>query len=340
MRHILTLIAVLTVSFTHLVSTAHATETTAISVSPAILESIVTPNQPNLTKVVVVNNTVFPLPIKSQVSAFLSNTSLPKSDEDTFNASSWFLVDPADFILQPMEKKEIIITIKPPKNTEPGGHYATIYFEPLIPKEVLSQETTTSLARIGVLSFLVVPGDIQESLEISDLTSNQWQTFGPLDFKLKLKNTGNIHLLPTGKIEIKNIFNKIVSTIPLNHETILPDSDIDQQLTWDIQLLFGRYTAKSTINYGNNHEPLNSNLLVFWIIPWPLIIIAFALLTLLYKIFIVHIDRVKLAIKVLKGQEVHEPQSIQENPPQLSSRGHRTHTSHSSSKRSHRRQSH
>jgi len=134
----------------------------ALAVGPAILEQILTPGVESQAKVFVSNLTNIPLPIKSQVSGFLSKEEFPVDKKYVFDASSWIYVDPADFILQPNEQKEILVTIKTPEGAAPGGHYATIYFEPLVPVVALSPQTTYSLARVGVLTFLVVKGEIIE----------------------------------------------------------------------------------------------------------------------------------------------------------------------------------
>lgn len=316
----------------------HAVDT-ALSVAPAILEAVTTPGKKNVTKVTVVNNTNFPLPIKGQVSAFLSNSTLPKTQNDTYNAASWFTLEPSDFILQPLEKKEVIVEIDPPKKSEPGGHYATIYFQPLIPAEILSNESTISLARIGALAFLVVPGGIHESLEITSTNLSSWQTFGPLNFDFSLNNTGNIHLLPIGQLEVKNIFGQVVATIPLDPSVIIPGTTKDQSLMWDKQILFGRYSATLRINYGTDHDPFTSKPLYIWFIPWPFILTFIVLLTLIYKIIILNFKRLKLAARVLIGKDVKELQITQENNRLHPSSRSRTHSAHARTKRNYRRKS-
>lgn len=336
MRRLIILFCV-TVSLCHSVTIKIFASESSLTVAPAILEQVTAIDQIASTSAMITNTTDFPLPIKGQVSAFLSNNNLTKLESATFNAASWFTLTPADFILQPHQSKEIIIHILPNKGAEPGGHYATIYFEPLIPQGVLSPSSTISLARIGVLAFLIVPGDIHESLSLDMLTTSSFQSFGPISFDLKLKNLGNIHLMPTGKIEINNMFNQTVTTLPITSEIILPTTTSDKNLVWDKPLLFGRYTAVATINYGVDHDPLVSKPIIFWVIPWPLILILIMLLTLLYKIFIVHIDRVKLAIKILKGKDVQESQNLPQSTSQQSRSHRRTHTSRASSPRRKRR---
>lgn len=313
---------------------------TAISVSPAILEAVTKTGEEYKTKIVVINTTTFPLPIKGQVSAFLSNTKISEREQDTFNAASWFTLDPADFILQPMEQKEIEVTIIPPKDSEPGGHYATIYFQPLIPQEVMSSQTTVSLSRVGVLAFLIVPGDIHEDLNLASFATKSWQTFGSFDINFTLHNSGNVHIMPRGNIEIKNFLGKVVDTIPLTPNLILPGTDKEYKVSWGKPLDLNFYTTNLSLNYGSNDQVLVSSNQSIFIFPWPLILFAFVLLTLTYNIFIVHIDRVKLAIKVLKGNEINETKNPPQNHRLKSGIDRRIDSAHSRTKRSRSRQSH
>jgi hypothetical protein len=308
----------------------------SLTVAPAILEQITEPGKSNTTLVTVTNNTGFPLPIKSQVNAFISNTPFPSNLTETYNSASWFTLDPANFILQPKESKEVKVHIKPPRKTEPGGHYATIYFQPMIPESVVAPGSTLSLARIGVLTFLIVPGDIHENLTLSDFAARPWTAFGPIDFNFSLKNTGNIHLLPISQITITDMFGRIVGTLTSTPSTLLPGTTAAYTLTWEKSFLIGRYQAVATLNYGDHQTPVVSGPLIFWVFPWPIILIIIVLLTLINKIFIVHIDRVKLAIDILKGKDV-KLQISQENLRQHPRSHSRTHTSDSTPPRSKRR---
>lgn len=277
----------------------------ALSASPAILETVLDQKQPTITTVTIQNNTNFPLPIKGSVSAFLSTESIPEENKDTFNASRWFTLDPADFILQPNEVKKITVTITPPKDAEPGGHYATIYFRPLIPQDAISTGTTISLARIGILAMMIAPGDIKTSLSSSPLSAPIWSSFGPVKFWSTLTNNGSIHLLPTSKLVIKNFWGKTVAELNSNPSIVLPHTTKEHNFIWDKKLGLGPYTTTLTTIYGTDQPPLISNSITTYLLPWPLILGVIAILTFAYKIFIVNRRRLVLAIRVLKGQ--YEP---------------------------------
>lgn len=285
----------------------------ALSASPAILETVLDHNQPTTTIITIQNNTNFPLPIKGSVSAFLSTETIPEENKDTFNASRWFTLDPADFILQPNEVKKVTVTIKTPKDAEPGGHYATIYFRPLIPQDAVSSGSTISLARIGILAMMIAPGDITTSLTTSPLTAPFWSSFGPIKFWNTLTNNGSIHLLPTSTLTIKNIWGKTVAEIKTNPGIVLPHTTKEHNFVWDKKIGFGPYKATLTTSYGTDQQPLTSNTVATYLLPWPLILGLIAILTFAYKIFIVNRRRLVLAIRVLKGQ--YEPtETTQENP--------------------------
>lgn len=284
----------------------------ALSASPAILETVLELNKPTQTTINIQNNTNFPLPIKGSSSAFLATETIKEKDKNTFNASRWITLDPADFILQPNELKKITVTISPPKDAEPGGHYATIYFRPLIPEDAVSSGGNVSLARIGILAMMIVPGDITPELSLSPLSAPVWSSFGPVKFWSSLTNSGNVHLLPSSTLTIKNIWGQTVAELKSEPTIILPHTTKEHNFVWDKELGLGPYTGTLTTNYATDQKPLISNTVTTYLLPWPLILGAFVVLTTIYKIFIVNRRRLVLAIKVLTGK-YELPKTTQED---------------------------
>jgi len=286
----------------------------ALGVAPAITELILTPGKKNQSVISVSNITNFPLPVKGNVKSFIGFDQKVTDEvfnQEIFDASAWIKIEPADFILQPREKKEIKLIVSPPLKAEPGGHYATVYFQPLLPVEVLSPQTAYLTARVGVLTFLVVKGEIQEKAFLSDPPKIPFRQFGPVDFKIPFSNEGNIHLNPTGEVLIKSIFNKEVAKLSLSaNKIILPKTTRDLEFNWEKRFLLGKYRAQINILYGTEHQKLTQEL-VFWVIPWLLIIFFFGVLTTLLVFFIILRKRVGLAFRVLLGKaEVWELKRI------------------------------
>ena len=87
---------------------------------------------------------------------------------------------------------------------------------------------------------------------------------------------------PTGRLEIVNIFGKKVASLKVNDppHNILPDQTRRFEQTLNKKWLFGRYRAKATLAYGNK-QVLASPTLVFWVIPYKLVILAVLLLVVL-----------------------------------------------------------
>lgn len=278
------------------------TSESALAVAPAILEAVVEPGVGLEKEIYVVNNTNFPLPVKGQIGPFLANEILSDPDSAIFNVSSWFTLEPADFILQPQEAKLIKATITPPPDAIPGGHYATVFFQPLIPEGALTAGTTISLARVGVLTFLITPGDIVESLELTAEPVSQFRLAGPIKFDPSLKNLGSVHIMPTGSLQITNWQGKPVADLTAEPGIVLPHTEKAFALTWNPQFLLGKYQAELHLKYGAEQKNL-SYTWSFWVIPLHLIIPLLLVLTFILKLFIVGKARVRLAIDVLFGKK-------------------------------------
>ena len=274
----------------------------AISVGPAILEEILTPGEEHQARVVLTNITNFPLPIKSIVKDFLPKEEIPFDKRNIFDASSWIRIEPIDFILQPKEQKEVEIFITAPIESSPGGHYATAYFEPLVPVVALSPQTTYSIARVGVLMFLVVKGDIVETASVGVIRGSAFHQSGPIKLTISFKNEGNVHLLPSGEVSIIDWRGNQIATLVSRPLLVLPDTSRDLVFTWDKKYPFGRFIAKPKVIFGSEQVKNSSHQFVFWVIPiWP-ILLPILLLTTLFILIILKRGRFVLALKVLFGK--------------------------------------
>src|SRR5665811_1832856 len=54
----------------------------------------------------------------------------------------------------------------------------------------------------------------------------------PDGFEIAFKNTGNVHLVPYGTITIKNMFGKVIQTLPVDAYFVLPDSTRYREIMW------------------------------------------------------------------------------------------------------------
>jgi hypothetical protein len=89
-----------------------------------------------------------------------------------------------------------------------------------------------------------------------------------------LKNDGTVHEKAKGAITISNTFGKTVGTLQVNERggNILPDSIRRFEQGWPAKQLFGRYTAKLDMTYADSRKI--SSTLVFWVIPWRMVLLG------------------------------------------------------------------
>lgn len=308
--HILTVIGAGILLSAYTIPVHAASTSTSLSVVPAIIESIAKPGESLQTTVKLTNQTNVPLPIKGTVRDFIPTEDVSSESSSAYQASEWFHLEPKDFILQPREEKEITVSITAPRDAEPGGHYATVYFEPLIPKGAVSAGSTLSLARVGSLVFLIAPGDIQEKLEIRNISLPSYQSLGPAKIGIHIENTGNLHLVPTATVRVTNMFGKEVAQLKTNILTILPGTEREITAEWERRYLWGRFTFEGEILYGSEVAKIPIEKRAIWIVPWHLTILGLALLTTILYIVIVGHKRVKLAWRVLTGKiDAWEPKT-------------------------------
>lgn len=249
----------------------------ALSVSPAIIENVLTPGKASAFSLQVRNITDFPLPITTFVRNFtVQSEQLEQTDQARLNASKWFVLPEPDFILQPGQTRTVAGTIHPPADAEPGGHYATVFFQPLVPQEALSPSTAYVSARVGALAFLVVKGDITQSARLTSPLSTAYLAQSPVDFNFEIRNTGNTHIMPSGKIKVYDWQNAPVATLDVPKSIVLPDSTKKYAVPWN-QAILGSYRAELSLGYGTDQLQLPKTTAAFWVAPWAGLAISVAL---------------------------------------------------------------
>lgn len=289
-------------------------KTSIIGVSPAIIESVLTPDTLAKTKIQIFNNSRFPIPMKAFARSFIANEDLSQADSDKFDSSSWITLNPADFILQPGEHKEIEVMILPDKYAEPGGHYATIYFQPLVPESVLSSDSTFLSSRVGVLAFFVVKGDIKENAEISNVKYPRFVYKNPINFDIVLKNTGNVHILPVGELKLKNVITGVIDSIEIKPNVVLPETEkiLEYQVSPKIPL--GIYDAAIYLQYGSDRRIITYDIKTIVAIPVIHISTFIIILTVGFYFFIVKRARLFAAFHVLFGKDLKHDADTNQKP--------------------------
>ncbi len=233
----------------------------------------------------------------------------------------WVSFSENQFVAQPNEWKSITMTVAVPKTAALGYYYAVTFSranpETAIDKNAQVRGGTATLVLLDVLS-----PNAKRQAKLTDFhTTRKIYEFLPVTFVIKLANTGNIHLAPSGTIYIKRGKQQI-DTIPVNTTkgNILPKSSRVFTVQWDDgypvyktkeaggttvlkngqpvmtlhwdngklgKLRFGKYTANLLMTYddGTRDVPLEASV-SFWVVPWRLLAVFIGIPAVLLAIII------------------------------------------------------
>lgn len=258
---------------------------TVLGISPAIIESVLTPGEANVQKVRVINSNNHPVPIKAMVKDWINSNDSESELGETISAKEWVVIEPADFILEANSSREIEIRITPLIGASPGGHYASVFLNPVFSQDEMATQTGPRvIPRVTVQLMLLVKGEMQEKLKVVDFASDKTIFWGrKMDLKLELGNMGNTHLIPKIYIKIEKEWpgnekkemveeNKIV--IPGQKRQLLLSKEVGG---------FGKYKVSGYVQYGTFGEKINLDERFFWILPpvWLVLVGLFALTSML-----------------------------------------------------------
>lgn len=236
-------------------------------VSPAITEWILAPGEVQTKKLILRNITKQPHAISVLAQKFIPQQTIPREAEAAFNASSWFSVKEPQFILPPSDSKTVEVELRVPPKAQPGGHYATIYFQQLGParKDVTQ---TAIIGQVGALAFVTVKGNISRELKQASQMSVEAEP-GGYAFSLPLKNTGNTHLLPSVSFVIYDWRGKVIARPRAQLGLLLPYTDRAYTAHWKAGV-FDSYTVRAVVTYGENKK-LQVKPQSLWNIPWRIV---------------------------------------------------------------------
>ena len=221
----------------------------------------------------------------------------------------WVSFSDPTFTLQPNEWKTITATFNVPTSASFDYYYAIVFFR--ADQKVQPGERQTVLNG-GTATMVLLTADVPNAKK--ELTLDQFTVnknifeFLPAIFDIKIKNTGNVHIIPHGNIFISKDGQKDVAILDVNatQGAILPNSPrtfesnwadafpvwvpkLDngatvkddkgnpvQELKWNFadasKLRWGKYTAKLVLVYDNGTRdvPIEGEV-SFWVLPWRLL---------------------------------------------------------------------
>ncbi len=186
------------------------------------------------------------------------------------------------FVLKHSERERVPVTISLPADAEPGGRYGSLLVSIVSDPNQLNAAggaapASVIVSRIGTLFFISTPGFTDQSGQVQDFsTAGDRSVYaeGPISFGVVYENTGDVHVNPYGEINITNMFGDEVGFVKLEPWFVLPRSLRLREVSWDRELLIGRYTATAKINRGYG-DIIDESTLTFWVLPWKLLSAVF-----------------------------------------------------------------
>lgn len=211
--------------------------------------------------------------------------------------ATWIQIQP-QVTLQPGEKAIVPFHITIPKNTEPGGYFAAIFWgtQPVLGD---GGGQVSIGGKLGLLILLRVSGEVKEGGGLLDfsLKNGKLSSSLPVGFAYRINNTGGDRIVPIGEIRIKNMLRMTSATLPANASdgSVLPGSARKFETVWGAKLNggeqdeqigffgmarrqltdfhFGPYTAALHLTWGSGNQVATASA-YFFIIPWQLLIIV------------------------------------------------------------------
>lgn len=126
----------------------------------------------------------------------------------SYSLSSFLSFQSRDLELAPGEKKEIVVTVTNRQDLSPGGHYAAVVAK-LLPEKNVQNPVAPSLSSLILVRKV---GGEQFNLSLKDVNFPHYAVaFSiPQSVVMQFQNEGNIHLVPYGRIEVKDMLGRLL----------------------------------------------------------------------------------------------------------------------------------
>ncbi len=235
-------------------------------------------------------------------------TGSPSFVEPKDGLGTWIHAESASITLGARQQKTVPFTIEIPKDAEPGGYFAVIFWGTSPP----SGPGVSVGAKTGVLVLLSVPGEVREDAGLVGFATKDKNFFYntlPIAFEYRFRNGGGDRVKPEGKIVIHNSVYWPTEKLDANASVgnVLPNSTRKFSVDWVKyerpesyvapagawgkfwsaagyqwrNFAVGLYVANLRLVYGSAGESAGDTVL-FFVFPWQLVIVMIIVLAILF----------------------------------------------------------
>ncbi|MEN9920294.1 MAG: hypothetical protein RL538_187 [Candidatus Parcubacteria bacterium] len=269
--------------FISIVPSAHAQGQAGVSVSPALIDEVVNPGEEKEYSITIKNlndvEQLFYLSTKDIVDVKDGSTPVfAKSNQEKtgMELASWITLPATEIRLAPGVSERVTFKVKIPQEAT-CSHFGSIFVS-VDPPDIESSGAAIGYQVANIVS-LRVSGDCDEEASIRQFSTEKFfHGSKNVDFNVRIENTGNTLVKPTGPLEIYNMLGKKVDTIIFNESqgAVFPKNVREYEFNWTGEGTgFGRYEAILSPVYGENGAKMTmSSTVSFWILPMNIILPA------------------------------------------------------------------
>ena len=290
----------------------NANNASALTFTPVRLEITGDPGQVLSKEMTLINERTTPETYYSSYMNFEAQgeTGTPNFVDAKEDLGTWMKA-PDAVVLAPGQSKIVPITITIPKDADPGGHFAVVFWG-TTPNNSTSGNQVSIGAKSGILILLRVNGDVSENGGVLEFATKNKQTFYtslPVTFYYRFQNSGDDRIKPAGDVIMKNMIGLTGAKISGNpvEGNILPHSVRKFETTWQGKdgpdpveekdqgnffnkvsrewnnFAFGRYNAHLMLTYGTKNEIATATF-PFWVFPWHLLLFVIVSLIVIFYV--------------------------------------------------------
>ncbi len=240
-----------------------------LTIRPAIVEVVVSPGETIVQEITLENISAEAVGVVVKAESLLADQIIiDPSKQNENEAREWIQADSSQITLQRNEQRIIQVAIEAPLDANPGGHYASVSFESFSFSNTGNSNNTTTTVRpkLAAAFLITVPGPTAEIASVDILELNKIQFGSEGKALVEVRNTGNIHILPTlaTKLFVGSDDNSEVRIPP---EIILPNTLKRFEIKWDVGGLIKRSTMQVSGTFGSPQQDLISPEYSYWRLP-------------------------------------------------------------------------
>ena len=280
----------------------------ALTLSPSRLEISGDPGQTLSEKMILINESNNTETFYSSYANFEAQgeSGDPAFVTATDDLGTWISTQ-SSITLKSGESESVPFTVTIPKNAEPGGHFAVVFWG----TGAVTPGSVGIGSKTGLLVLLSVNGNVKESagfLNFNTLGKQFWYSTLPVSFEYRFKNDGGDRIKPEGTLTLRDSIFLPAQTLDANPGAgnILPGSTRRFQVDWinytrpsnyiaptqffkkffsDVSYQWmnfavGLYSARLNVAYGTKGEHA-TGMVFFFVFPWQLVLVIIVVLFLI-----------------------------------------------------------